>query len=57
MHLVIDGCELRDTSGSIMVIYIHIDKYDKLMEGIFNVYFIESLYEPAHLPVPYSLLF
>jgi hypothetical protein len=46
-NLVIDGCELRDTIGSVMV--IHMDKHDKLMEGLLNVYFLDSLSGPANL--------
>jgi hypothetical protein len=47
MNLDIEGCELRDTIGSVMV--IHLDKHDKLMEGLLNVYFLDSLYKPANL--------
>jgi hypothetical protein len=46
-NLVIEGYEPRDIIGSVMV--IHMDKHDKLMEGLLNVYFLDSLYEPANL--------
>jgi hypothetical protein len=46
-NLVIEGCEVRDITGTVMV--IHMDKHDKLMEGLLNVYFLDSLYEPANL--------
>jgi hypothetical protein len=29
--------------------FIHMDKHEKLMEGLLNVYFLESLYKPANL--------
>jgi hypothetical protein len=46
-NLVVEGCEMRDITGTLMV--IHMDKHDKLMEGLLNVYFLDSLYEPANL--------
>jgi hypothetical protein len=45
--LVIEGCELREIN--VPVVVIHMDKHDKLMEGLINVYFLEILYEPANL--------
>jgi hypothetical protein len=35
-NLVIEGCEVRDITVTVMV--IHMDKHDKLMEGLINVY-------------------
>jgi hypothetical protein len=59
MNLVVEGCELRDTIGSVMV--THMDKLDYIMEGILNVYFLGSLYKPQvpdkFKPVLYPLLF
>jgi hypothetical protein len=45
-NLVIEGCEVGDIFGTVMV--IHMDKHDKLMEGLLNVYFLDSLYELAN---------
>jgi hypothetical protein len=36
-----------ETIGSAMV--IHMDRYDRLMEGLLNVYFIDSVYQPMKL--------
>jgi hypothetical protein len=46
-NLVIEVCEVRNITGIVMV--IHMDKHYKLMEGLLNVYFLDSLYEPANL--------
>jgi hypothetical protein len=46
-NLGIEGCEVRDIIGTVMV--IHMDTHDKLMEGLLNVYFLDSLHEPANL--------
>jgi hypothetical protein len=45
--LVIEGCEVRDIIGTVMV--THMDKHDKLMEEPLNMCFLDSLYGPAHL--------
>jgi hypothetical protein len=45
--LTIEGCLMEETVGSVMV--IHIDLYDRLMEGLLNVYFIDSVYQLMNL--------
>jgi hypothetical protein len=47
MNLVIEGCDMRCTIGSVMV--IHMDTHNKLMERLLGVYFLDILYEPANL--------
>jgi hypothetical protein len=47
MDELIEGCMTGDIAGTAMV--IHLDMYDRLMEGLLNVYFIDSTFEPANL--------
>jgi hypothetical protein len=44
---LIKGCTIGDITGTAMV--VHMDMYDRLMEGLLNVYFIDSTFEPANL--------
>jgi hypothetical protein len=44
---LIEGCIIGDIAGTAMV--VHMDMYDRLMEGLLNVYFIDSTFEPANL--------
>jgi hypothetical protein len=46
-NLVIEACSLYDVQGTAML--IHMDKHDRIMEGLLNVYFIDSIYEPKTL--------
>jgi hypothetical protein len=43
----IEGCTIGDIVGTVMV--VHMDMYDRLMEGLFNVYFLDSVCEPINL--------
>jgi hypothetical protein len=45
--LRIEGCMIGDFVGTTMV--VHMDMYDRLIEGLLNVYFIDSVFEPANL--------
>jgi hypothetical protein len=45
--LRIEGCMIGDIVGTVMV--VHMDMYDRLMEGLLNVYFLDSVFEPANL--------
>jgi hypothetical protein len=45
--LMIEGCMIGDIVGTAMV--VHMDMYDRLVEGLLNVYFIDSMFEPANL--------
>jgi hypothetical protein len=45
--LVIEGCLMEETVGSGMV--ISMDHYARLVEGLLNVYFIDSVYQPMNL--------
>jgi hypothetical protein len=45
--LRIKGCMIGDVVGTVMV--VHMDMYDRLMEGLLNVYFLDSVFEPANL--------
>jgi hypothetical protein len=46
-NLGVESCSLSDVQGTSML--IHMDKHDMLMEGLMNVYFIDSIYEPRTL--------
>jgi hypothetical protein len=43
--LGIEGCML----GDIVVTVVHMYMYDRLMKGLLNVYFLESVFEPTNL--------
>jgi hypothetical protein len=45
--LLLQRCRLAEVIGTMFV--VHMEKHDKLMDGLLNVYFIESLYEPMNL--------
>jgi hypothetical protein len=45
--LAIEGCLMEGTVGSLML--IQIDCYGRLTEGLLNVYFIDSVYQPMDL--------
>jgi hypothetical protein len=38
---------IGDIAGTAMV--VHMDIYDRLVEGLLNVYFVDSMFEPANL--------
>jgi hypothetical protein len=38
---------IGDIVGTVMV--VHMDMYDRLMEGLLNVYFLDSVFEPTNL--------
>jgi hypothetical protein len=44
---LIEGCMIGDIAGTAMV--VHMDMYDRIMEGLLNVYFIDSTFELANL--------
>jgi hypothetical protein len=41
MDLEIEGCRIDEIVGTVMV--VHMDMYDRLMEGLLNVYFLDSV--------------
>jgi hypothetical protein len=45
--LGIKGCTIGDIIGTVMV--VNMDMYDRLMEGLSNVYFLDSVFEPTNL--------
>jgi hypothetical protein len=45
--LGIEGCTIGEILGTVMV--VHMDMYGRLMEGLLNVYFSDSVYEPTNL--------
>jgi hypothetical protein len=45
--LGIEGCTIGDIVGTVMV--VHMDMYDQLMEGLLNVYFLDSVFEQTNL--------
>jgi hypothetical protein len=46
-NLRIEGCMIGDIVGTAMV--VRMDMYDRLVEGLLNIYFIDSVFEPANL--------
>jgi hypothetical protein len=44
---LIEGCMIGDITGTAML--VHMDMYERLMEGLLNVYFIDNMFEPANL--------
>jgi hypothetical protein len=49
MDLRIEGCMIGDIVGTVIV--VHMDMYDRLMEGLLIFYFLDSVFEPANLPL------
>jgi hypothetical protein len=47
IDLGIEGFRTDDIVGTVMV--VHMDLYDWLMEGLLNVYFLDSVLEPTNL--------
>jgi hypothetical protein len=45
--LRIEGCMIGDIVGTVMV--VHMDMYGRVVEGLLNVYFLDSVFEPANL--------
>jgi hypothetical protein len=45
--LGIEGCRMDEIVGTVMV--VHMDRYDRLMEGFLNVSFLDSGFEPTNL--------
>jgi hypothetical protein len=45
--LGIEGCRIDKIVGTVM--RVHMDMYDWLMEGLLNVYFLDSVFEPTNL--------
>jgi hypothetical protein len=46
---MIEGCMIGDIVGTVMV--VHMDMYDRLMEGLLDICFLDSVFEPANLPL------
>jgi hypothetical protein len=42
-HLVIEGCRMDQSVGTVMVVH------GRLMEGLLNVYFLDSVFNPMNL--------
>jgi hypothetical protein len=42
-----EGCRMEEIVGTVIV--VHIDRYDRLMEGLLNVYFLDSVFSPVNL--------
>jgi hypothetical protein len=42
--LAIDGCTMKEIIGTLMV--VHMDRYDRLVEVLLNVFFLDSVYHP-----------
>jgi hypothetical protein len=45
--LGIEGCRIDEIAGTVMV--VHMDRYDQLTEGLFNVYFLDSVFHPMNI--------
>jgi hypothetical protein len=45
--LGIEGCRMDKIVGTVMV--VHMDRYDRLIEGLLNVYFLDGVFEPMNL--------
>jgi hypothetical protein len=45
--LGIEGCRMDDFFGTVMV--VHMDRYGRFVEGLLNVYFLDSVYHPMNL--------
>jgi hypothetical protein len=45
--LLLQRCRLAEVIGTVFV--VRMEKHDKLMDGMLNVYFLDSLYEPMNL--------
>jgi hypothetical protein len=45
--LGIEGCPMDEIVGTVMV--VHLDRYDRLTEGLLNVYFLDSVFEPMNI--------
>jgi hypothetical protein len=43
-NLVVEGCRIDEIVSTVMV--VHMDMYDRIMEGILNVYSLDSVFEP-----------
>jgi hypothetical protein len=44
---MVEVCRIDKIVGSAMV--VHMDMYDRLVEGLWNVYFLDSVFEPTNL--------
>jgi hypothetical protein len=53
--LLLQRCRLAEVIGN--VFFVHMEKHDQLMDGLLNVYFLDSLYEPVkfHLDIKSNL--
>jgi hypothetical protein len=45
--LLLQRCRLAEVIGTVFI--VHMEKHYKLMDGLFNVYFLDSLNEPMNL--------
>jgi hypothetical protein len=45
--LGIEGCRMDEFAGTVMV--VHMDRYDRLVEGLLNIYFLDSVYYPMNI--------
>jgi hypothetical protein len=45
--LGIEGCRMDTIVGMVMV--VHMDQYDRIVEGLLNVYFLDSVFHPMNL--------
>jgi hypothetical protein len=45
--LVIEGCRMDEIAVTVMV--VHMDQYDRFVEGLLNVYFLDNVYHPMNL--------
>jgi hypothetical protein len=45
--LGIEGCRMDEIVGTVMV--VHMEMYDRLMEGLLNVYLLDSVFEHTNL--------
>jgi hypothetical protein len=47
MYLGIEGCRIDEIVGTVMV--VHTDRYNRLVDGLLNVYFLDSVFHPMNL--------
>jgi hypothetical protein len=45
--LMIEGCRIDKKFGTVMV--VHMDMYDRLVEGLLNIYFLDCVFEPTNM--------